>query len=161
MNISKSFPGMVTLEYQDKEWAQTIDYEHIPLRCRKFHEHGHLFRDCPLNAPRPRWKLKRNQRKDLPRFKIEGDKRKTSPQPTKEKRTQIIIHLNPLTSSQRHKRWKTPTRLRGKIPTSTRKISRHKSIKPQHTKKIHRLTQSQGKNQKERKTQSWKWMSRT
>jgi hypothetical protein len=51
MNISKSLPGSVTLEYQDEEWAQTIDYEHIPFRCRKFHEHGHLFRDFPLNAP--------------------------------------------------------------------------------------------------------------
>jgi hypothetical protein len=29
---------------------QTIDYEHIPFRCRKCHEHGHLFRECPLNA---------------------------------------------------------------------------------------------------------------
>jgi hypothetical protein len=51
MNISKSLPGSVTLEYKDEEWAQTIDYEHIPFRCRKCHEHGHLFRDCPLNIP--------------------------------------------------------------------------------------------------------------
>lgn len=28
---------------------QTVDYEHIPFKCRKFHEHGHLFRKCPLN----------------------------------------------------------------------------------------------------------------
>jgi hypothetical protein len=51
MNISKALPGTVTLEYQDEEWAQTIDYEHIPFRCRKCHEHGHLFRDCTLNVP--------------------------------------------------------------------------------------------------------------
>jgi hypothetical protein len=51
MNISKSLPGSVTIEYQEEEWTQTIDYEHIPFRCRKCHEHGHLFRDCPLNAP--------------------------------------------------------------------------------------------------------------
>jgi len=25
-------------------------YEHIPFHCRKFHEHGHLFYVCPLNA---------------------------------------------------------------------------------------------------------------
>jgi hypothetical protein len=133
MNISKSLPGTVTLEYQDKEWAQTIDYEHIPFRCQKLHEHGHLFKDFPLNSP-PRGKMKRNQRKNLPRFKIEGDKCRRSPQPTKEKRTQIIIHLKPLTASQRQKRWKTPTRPWGKIPTRTRKIIRHKSIKPQQTK---------------------------
>jgi hypothetical protein len=51
MDISKFLPGSVTLEYQDEEWAQTIDYEHIPFHCRKCHEHGHLFRDFPLNAP--------------------------------------------------------------------------------------------------------------
>jgi hypothetical protein len=54
MDISKALPGSVTLEYQDEDWNQTIDYEHIPFRCRKFHEHGHLFRDCPLNAQAPK-----------------------------------------------------------------------------------------------------------
>jgi hypothetical protein len=28
-----------------------LDYEHIPFHCRKCHEHGHLFRECPLNNP--------------------------------------------------------------------------------------------------------------
>jgi hypothetical protein len=51
MNIAKALPGTVILEYQDEDWAQTLDYEHIPFRCRKCHEHGHLFRDCPLNQP--------------------------------------------------------------------------------------------------------------
>jgi hypothetical protein len=53
LNIAKPLPGTITLEYQDEDWAQTIDYEHIPFRCRKCHEHGHLFRECPLNeAPK-------------------------------------------------------------------------------------------------------------
>jgi hypothetical protein len=51
MDVSKPLPRSIKLEYQDEEWEQTIDYEHIPFRCHKFHEHGHLFRDCPLNAP--------------------------------------------------------------------------------------------------------------
>jgi hypothetical protein len=54
MDISKALPGSVTIEYQDEDWNQTIDYEHIPFRCKKCHEHGHLFRDCPLNAQIPR-----------------------------------------------------------------------------------------------------------
>jgi hypothetical protein len=33
----------------DEEWIQNIDYEQIPFRCRRFHEHGHLIRECPLN----------------------------------------------------------------------------------------------------------------
>jgi hypothetical protein len=51
MNISKAIPGTITLEYQDEDWMQTLDYEHIPFRCRRCHEHGHLFRDCPLVKP--------------------------------------------------------------------------------------------------------------
>jgi hypothetical protein len=50
MDISKALPGSIMLEYQDDDWNQTIDYEHIPFHCRKCHEHDHLFRDCPLNA---------------------------------------------------------------------------------------------------------------
>jgi len=55
MNISKALPGLVTLEYQDKDWQQTLDYEHIPFYCRRCHEHGHLYRDCPLirSTPKP------------------------------------------------------------------------------------------------------------
>jgi hypothetical protein len=49
MNIAKALPGAVMMEYQDEDWSQTLDYEHIPFRCRKCHEHDHLFRDCPLN----------------------------------------------------------------------------------------------------------------
>jgi hypothetical protein len=49
LNIAKPLPGSIVLEYHDEDWIQTIDYEHIPFRCRKCHEHGHLFRECPLN----------------------------------------------------------------------------------------------------------------
>jgi hypothetical protein len=49
LNIAKPLPGSITLEYHDEDWSQTIDYEHIPFRCRKCHEHGHLFRECPVN----------------------------------------------------------------------------------------------------------------
>jgi hypothetical protein len=54
MDISKALPGSVTLEYQDEDWNQTMDYEHIPFHCRKCHEHGHLFCDCPLNVQNPK-----------------------------------------------------------------------------------------------------------
>jgi hypothetical protein len=49
MNIAGALPEAVTVSYQDNEWSQTLDYEHIPFRCRKYHVHGHLFRDFPLN----------------------------------------------------------------------------------------------------------------
>jgi len=49
MHLTKALANSVSLFHDDYEWIQTIDYEHIPFRCRKCHEHGHLFRDCPLN----------------------------------------------------------------------------------------------------------------
>lgn len=49
MDLSRALPDEVILEVYDEEWVQAVDYEHIPFRCHKCHEHGHLFRDCPLN----------------------------------------------------------------------------------------------------------------
>ena len=43
---------------------QTIDYEHIPFRCRKCHEHRHLFRECPLNAAHKEGNLEADKDKD-------------------------------------------------------------------------------------------------
>ena len=49
MDLSGALPDEVILEFFYEEWVQTIDYEHIPFRCRSCHEHGHLFRDFPLS----------------------------------------------------------------------------------------------------------------
>jgi hypothetical protein len=49
MNMERFLLEAVRVAYQDIEWIQTLDYEHIPFRCRKCHVHGHLFRDFPLN----------------------------------------------------------------------------------------------------------------
>ena len=49
MDLSGALPDEIILEAFDEEWVEMVDYEHVPFRCRKFHEHGHLFRDCPLN----------------------------------------------------------------------------------------------------------------
>ena len=49
MDLSRALPEEIILEVFYEESVQTVYYEHIPFRCRKCHEHGHLFRDCPLN----------------------------------------------------------------------------------------------------------------
>ena len=49
MDLSGALPDEVILEVFDEEWVKTVDYEHIPFKCHKCHEHGHLFRDCPLS----------------------------------------------------------------------------------------------------------------
>jgi len=49
MDLSGALPNEVILEFFDEEWIQMVDYDHIPFRCRKCHDHGHLLRDCPLN----------------------------------------------------------------------------------------------------------------
>jgi hypothetical protein len=43
MDVFEALSGSLTLEYQDEDWIHTIYYDHIPFRCRKCHEHGHLF----------------------------------------------------------------------------------------------------------------------
>jgi len=50
MQLKKTLAETVSLFHDDFEWLQSVDYEHIPFRCRRCHVHGHLFRECPLNA---------------------------------------------------------------------------------------------------------------
>jgi len=49
MNIVEPLPEHIELEYHDSVLQQPLDYEHIPFRCRRCHEYGHLVRQCPLN----------------------------------------------------------------------------------------------------------------
>ena len=56
MDLSGALPDEIILEVYDEEWVQAVDYEHVPFRCRKCHEHGHLFRDYPLNKMESRIK---------------------------------------------------------------------------------------------------------
>jgi hypothetical protein len=49
MDVFGALPEAIRLEFRDEEWIQSIDYEQIPFRCRRFHEHGNLFIECPLN----------------------------------------------------------------------------------------------------------------
>jgi hypothetical protein len=51
MNVSGALPYSIVVSYQDEEWTQSLDYEHILFKCRMFHVHDHLFRDFPLNVP--------------------------------------------------------------------------------------------------------------
>jgi hypothetical protein len=47
-----SLPESINIFFQDSEWIQKLDYEHVPFHYRKFHEHGHLFQDYPINIPK-------------------------------------------------------------------------------------------------------------
>ena len=49
LDISRDLPDGIKLTWEDEEWFQEIYYEHISFRCRRCHEHGHLFRDSPQN----------------------------------------------------------------------------------------------------------------
>jgi len=66
MDIFGALLDEVILEVFDEEWVQTMDYEHIPFRCRKCHEHGHLFRDYLLSKIEN--KSKTNTMKDTESF---------------------------------------------------------------------------------------------
>lgn len=49
MDLSGALMDAIILEVYDEEWVQVVDNEHVPFRCCKCHEHGHLYRDCPMN----------------------------------------------------------------------------------------------------------------
>jgi len=51
MDVSGALHEGLWLEFRDEDYFQAIDYEQIPFRCRKCHEHGHLVCECPLNKP--------------------------------------------------------------------------------------------------------------
>ena len=66
MDLFGALPDEVILEVFDEEWVQTVDYEHIPFRCRRFHEHGNFLKDCPLRKVEN--KSKSYTMKDIDRF---------------------------------------------------------------------------------------------
>ena len=47
MDLSKDLPEAISLNWDDEEWIQQIDYEQLPFRCRICHEYGHFGRNCP------------------------------------------------------------------------------------------------------------------
>lgn len=79
MHLGKELTDSVSLYHDDYEWVQTIDYEHIPFRCRRCHEHGHLFRDCPLNLQPKAHATK--ERKDAEGFRRVSSRRKHAKKP--------------------------------------------------------------------------------
>lgn len=88
MDLLETLPDEVILEVFDNEWVQAVDYEHIPFRCRKCHEHGHLLKDCPLNKIEEHQKT--NKGKDPMGFikvggKGKGGGKKTQKNPSESK----------------------------------------------------------------------------
>ena len=66
MDLSGALLDKVILEVFYEEWVQTVNYEHIPFRCHKCYEHGHLIRDYPLSKAKNKSKL--NIMKDTESF---------------------------------------------------------------------------------------------
>jgi len=48
MDVSGTLPEAFKLQFRDEFLLQPMDYENIPFRCRRCHEHGHLIREFPL-----------------------------------------------------------------------------------------------------------------
>ena len=51
MDLSKELSKVISLNWEDEEWIQPIDYEQLPFRCRHYHEYSHLWRNCPKLIP--------------------------------------------------------------------------------------------------------------
>lgn len=76
MKLGHALPDTVSLLHDDFEWISPLDNGHVPFCCRRFHAHGHLLRDCPLNMP-PR-NIENGNKSDSDRFtKVASQKRHT------------------------------------------------------------------------------------
>ena len=53
MDLSREFPEEISLNWEDEEWIQPIDYEQLPFRSQHCHEYNHLGRNCPNDSPYP------------------------------------------------------------------------------------------------------------
>ena len=87
LDISKELPESIKLSWNDEEWVQPIDYEHIPFRCKRCHEYGYLFRHFPLNVP-PQGQQPKNGDKDEEGFKKVNNRRRTTKRTANPKETQ-------------------------------------------------------------------------
>jgi hypothetical protein len=81
MNILGALLESISISFQDSKWIQTLDYEYIPFKCCKFHEHGHLFRDFPHNVETTQAQAKNGI--DMKGFTKVPSKRQPGKNPTK------------------------------------------------------------------------------
>ena len=52
MDLSLALSEAIRMIWEDEDWVKILDYEQVPFRCRRCHEYGHLFQECPLNHPK-------------------------------------------------------------------------------------------------------------
>jgi len=86
MDLLGALSDEIILEVFDEEWVQTVDYEHIPFKCHKCHEHGHLLKDCPLSKADN--KSKPNTMTDLESFQKVASKGKGGKKGLKQQRNE-------------------------------------------------------------------------
>ena len=48
LNVRKGLGGEMDLTWGDYTYAQKLVYENIPFKCRRFHQYGHLIKNCKL-----------------------------------------------------------------------------------------------------------------
>lgn len=54
VNPREGLAESINLQYKDLVYEQPLDYEHLPFRCHRCHEYGHLARYCLLDNRRRR-----------------------------------------------------------------------------------------------------------
>jgi hypothetical protein len=81
LDISKDLPTSIKLSWQDEEWEQEIDYEHIPFRCKHYHEYGQMYREFPQILWQP-MHAHSGREKDTKGFEKVGFCKRTTKKPT-------------------------------------------------------------------------------
>lgn len=96
MNIANPIPGAVELKYHKEVWQQALDYEHIPFRCKKCHEYGHLYKECPLNAEEEERKTKQQRKntEDNEGFQEIKNRKRPAKETPKDRRKEPPVKTN-------------------------------------------------------------------
>jgi len=44
----ETIPKTIDIEYHNEIWTQSLDYKHVPFKCKICHEYGNLVRYFPF-----------------------------------------------------------------------------------------------------------------
>lgn len=62
LNPKEGLAESIRLEYGEYVFLQALDYEHLPFRCYRCHDYGHLAMECPMGNRRRRPQNSEEQR---------------------------------------------------------------------------------------------------
>lgn len=61
VDLSEGLPASITLNFNNTQWIQQLDYENTTFRCRGCSQTGHLHSACSKAKQTPKWNKKQQK----------------------------------------------------------------------------------------------------